>query len=71
MIAPIRSAARPSQSGSARAVFRRPSITRPASRTMVSASLPTRMLVPWSIVIGRSVFGRTVRHGTSRNVVSS
>ena len=29
------------------------------------------MFVPWVSVIGRSVFGRTVRHGTPKNVVSS
>jgi hypothetical protein len=38
---------------------------------MVSGSLPTRVFVPCSTVIGRSVFSLRVRQGTPRAVVSS
>ena len=41
------------------------------STAVPSSSGSTRRLVPWLIVIGRSVFGRSVRHGTSSTVVSS
>ena len=36
-----------------------------------SGSVPTRIFVPISIVIGRSVLCRSVRHGMPRTVVSS
>ncbi len=42
-----------------------------ASTAAGTASGVTSRLVPWVIVTGRSVLGRTVRQGTPRMVVSS
>ena len=44
---------------------------RNASATTVSGRVPTTRLVPWLTVTGRSVFWRSVRHGTPSIVVSS
>src|SRR2546421_305257 len=73
--AAIRSAAFPSH----RSIVGR--VTFPVSRLPFKASLAalttaalvdaTSRFVPWVHVIGRSVLGRTVMHGTPRKVVSS
>ena len=41
-------------------------ITSNAACLIFSGSVPTKTFVPISIVIGRSVFSRTVMHGTPR-----
>ena len=48
-----------------------PVATLRAAATMACGSMPTRVLVPWSTVIGRSVFSRMVMQGTPSAVVSS
>ena len=67
--AATRHPARPSHSGGS-------SGGRGGSSSAARAAAPrsarsTRRLVPWVIVTGRSVLGRTVRHGTPSTVVSS
>jgi len=67
----IRSAALPSHKSG-----RLPTLPWPVSIFFVSSRmtvrvLPTRVFVPCAIVIGRSVFSRSVKHGTPRAVVSS
>src|SRR5207302_10313624 len=69
--ATMRSAALPSHRGGRRARLLRPSSILNASSFTFSGSVPATMLVPSSTVIGRSVFSRTVMHGTPSAVVSS
>jgi hypothetical protein len=65
--ATIRSAAFPSQSGGNVRSFTPPLESAwSASRTIAELSRGTKRFVPNSIVTGRSVFGRTVRHGTPK-----
>src|SRR3989442_1709317 len=67
----IRSAACPSQ----RSIRGRAGDRRARARSAAARIAPrcgkTSRFVPWVQVMGRSVFGRTVRHGTPRNDVSS
>ena len=60
-----------SQSGGTCPCFPSPARIRAASPRRRFTSCPTRTFVPRVTVIGRSVFSRTVRHGTPRKVVSS
>ena len=70
MMAAMRSPAWPSQSGGPSAGPA--SSPRSAASTIgPSASGSTSRLVPWVMVTGRSVFGRSVRHGMRSTVVSS
>ena len=67
----IRVAALPSHRGGIRKLAVSAAIiSRYAARIRVG-SVPTKRLLPTSIVIGRSVFSRIVRHGTFRIAVSS
>src|SRR6516225_33067 len=68
--AAIRSPACPSQSGGCLLASVCPSLRR-AALTIASRRLSTSSLVPIVIVTGLSVFGRAVRQGIPRNVVSS
>src|SRR5579863_298022 len=67
----IRSLARPSHSGGIVPCFALPARILDISARSLAVSSPTRIFVPSSMVIGRSVFCRSVRHGTLRYVVSS
>lgn len=65
----MRSPARPSHSGGASPPARLGASKAPFS--IASGSVPTSRLVPIVIVMGRSVFSRSVKHGIPRTVVSS
>ena len=65
----MRSPAWPSQSGGRRGPGG-PAASTSATAAGTSAGC-TRRFVPWVIVTGRSVLGRTVRQGTPKMVVSS
>jgi hypothetical protein len=71
MIAAIRSAAWPSQSSGTLPLTQFPARTSATAARIRAGLRPTRTFVPAEIVTGRSVFSRTVRHGTPRNVVYS
>src|SRR5436853_386881 len=67
----IRSAAWPSHRSISGRRGERPATARSAPPSSASRRGATRRLVPCVQVTGRSVLGRTVTHGTPRNVVSS
>src|SRR5205823_13481929 len=68
--ATLRCPARPSHSGGVAPVFG-VSRARFQAWRIVSLRVPARILVPHSIVMGRSVFSRRVKHGTPSTVDSS
>src|SRR5579863_9623983 len=71
LISALRSLAWPSQSGGIVPRFALPAKIFDSSIRSLAVSLPTRIFVPSSSVIGRSVLCRKVRHGTPKYVVSS
>src|SRR2546429_1188314 len=67
----MRFAVWPSQRGGMRPALPFPASVSRAAATILPGSVPTSRFVPWEMVMGRSVFSRSVRQGTPRAVVSS